>query len=75
MTEDQLEVLGRSDLTSRGRNAQFRPCHLEPQALKGAVEWIEQHRRLWTKRFDQLDRHLRDIQAAMPAERAKTTDG
>jgi DNA-binding transcriptional ArsR family regulator len=57
-----LKVLGRSGLISRGRNAQFRPCHLEPEALDDAVEWIEQRRRLWTERFDLLDQHLREIQ-------------
>lgn len=58
-----LKVLERSGLISRTRQAQFRPCHLERDALDGALEWIEEHRRVWTERFDKLDAHLRAIQA------------
>jgi DNA-binding transcriptional ArsR family regulator len=59
-----LKVLERCGLISRTRRAQFRPCHLERQALDAAVDWIEESRRIWTQRFDQLDQHLRDIQEA-----------
>src|SRR4051812_44092015 len=57
-----LKVLERSGLISRGRRAQFRPCHLERHALDAAVDWIETNRRLWSERFDQLDEHLRTLQ-------------
>ena len=53
-------MLERSGLISRPRRAQFRPCHLEPEALDDAVEWIERNRRIWTERFDRLDQHLRE---------------
>jgi DNA-binding transcriptional ArsR family regulator len=62
-----LKMLERCGLISRTRQAQFRPCHLERAVLDGAVEWIEEHRRVWTERFDKLDEHLRVIQAD-PAE-------
>ncbi len=61
-----LKVLERCGLISRSRQAQFRPCHLERDVLDGAVEWIEEHRRVWSERFDKLDAHLRDIQAKQP---------
>jgi DNA-binding transcriptional ArsR family regulator len=57
-----LKVLERSGLISRARRAQFRPCHLEREALDTAEDWIERNRRIWTERFDRLDQHLRDIQ-------------
>ena len=57
-----LKVLERCGLITRSRRAQFRPCHLERQALDVAVDWIEESRRIWTERFDKLDAHLRDIQ-------------
>ncbi|GAC1369854.1 MAG: metalloregulator ArsR/SmtB family transcription factor [Pseudarthrobacter sp.] len=57
-----LKVLERSGLISRGRHAQFRPCHLEVQALDTAAGWIEESRRLWSERFDKLDQHLRTLQ-------------
>jgi DNA-binding transcriptional ArsR family regulator len=66
-----LKVLERSGLISRGRRAQFRPCHLEPAALDGAVGWIERNREVWTDRFDRLEHHLRDLQATEPS----TTEG
>lgn len=59
-----LKVLERAGLISRTRHAQFRPCHLEWGGLDGATGWIEENRRVWTERFDKLDRHLREIQAA-----------
>ena len=59
-----LKVLERSGLISRGRDAQFRPCHLEPEALNDArSDWIATHRRLWAERFDKLDALLADLQA------------
>jgi DNA-binding transcriptional ArsR family regulator len=56
-----LKVLERSGLISRTREAQFRPCHLEPAGLDLAVGWIEESRRMWGERFDKLDAHLREI--------------
>jgi DNA-binding transcriptional ArsR family regulator len=66
-----LKVLERGGLISRGRQAQFRPCRLEPRALDAAVDWIERNRQIWTERFDKLDQHLRDIQRTPP----RTTEG
>jgi DNA-binding transcriptional ArsR family regulator len=57
-----LKVLERAGLISRTRHAQFRPCHLEREALDGAQLWIEESRRTWTERFDKLDQHLREVQ-------------
>ena len=63
-----LKVLERSGLITRRRQAQFRPCHLERQALDAAVDWIEANRRLWSERFDQLDDHLRSLRAPVNGE-------
>lgn len=57
-----LKVLERCGLISRSRRAQFRPCHLEWDALDSAVNWMEQNRRVWAERFDKLDEHLAAIQ-------------
>ena len=65
-----LKVLERSGLISRGRDAQFRPCHLEVEALDGALDWIGANRRVWDERFDKLDALLSDIQQS-PASRRK----
>jgi len=68
-----LKVLERSGLISRGRDAQFRPCHLEVEALDGALDWIAVHRRLWDERFDKLDALLADLQRAPAAGAAPPT--
>jgi DNA-binding transcriptional ArsR family regulator len=58
-----LKVLERAGLITRGRDAQFRPCRFEAAPLDVAVEWIGRYRQIWTDRFDQLEVHLRQIQA------------
>jgi DNA-binding transcriptional ArsR family regulator len=58
-----LKVLEKAGLISRGRDAQWRPCKLEPQALKSVDEWLERYRRLWEERFDRLEEYLRELQA------------
>ncbi len=58
-----LKVLERSGLISRRRDAQFRPCHLEGEALDETLDWITIHRRIWDERFEKLDEHLRGLQA------------
>jgi DNA-binding transcriptional ArsR family regulator len=57
-----LKVLERAGLITRGRDAQFRPCRFESQPLDTAIDWIDRHRQVWEERFDQLERHLREIQ-------------
>ncbi|HEX3591861.1 MAG TPA: metalloregulator ArsR/SmtB family transcription factor [Pseudonocardiaceae bacterium] len=60
-----LKVLERCGLITRTRQAQFRPCHLERDALDVAADWIETSRRVWTERFDKLDAHLRRLTQAI----------
>lgn len=57
-----LKVLERAGLISRGRDAQYRPCHLEAAPLDSAIGWIERHRHVWQQRLDQLEQHLHNIQ-------------
>lgn len=67
-----LKVLERAGLISRGRDAQYRPCRLEAAPLDSAIEWIDRHRNVWKERFDQLERHLHDIQHTQ--KRSKTNE-
>jgi DNA-binding transcriptional ArsR family regulator len=57
-----LKVLERAGLISRSRAAQYRPCRLEPQALKSIDEWLEDYRRLWEARLDRLELYLAKLQ-------------
>jgi DNA-binding transcriptional ArsR family regulator len=57
-----LKVLERGGLIVRGREAQWRPCRIEPEALKGVDDWLEDYRRLWNERLDRLDAYLQKLQ-------------
>jgi DNA-binding transcriptional ArsR family regulator len=57
-----LKVLERVGLISRSREAQYRPCRLEPQALKRVDEWLEEYRRHWEARLDRLETYLSKLQ-------------
>ena len=57
-----LKVLERAGLIVRGREAQWRPCRLEPEALKGVDDWLGRYRQLWEERLDRLDEYLGKIQ-------------
>lgn len=59
-----LKVLEKAGLISRGKEAQWRPAKLEPQAMKSIADWLEQYRRFWEKSFDRLDDYLQKIQKA-----------
>jgi DNA-binding transcriptional ArsR family regulator len=56
-----LKVLERAGLIGRGRDAQWRPCRLEPAPLKDAAHWLEQYRRFWEESFDRLADYLGDL--------------
>jgi DNA-binding transcriptional ArsR family regulator len=57
-----LKVLERAGLISRSREAQWRPCRLEPAPLKDVADWVEEYRDLWEARLGRLDDYLREIQ-------------
>ena len=59
-----LKVLRDAGLVTQGRDAQWRPCHIEPAKLRDVSSWIEQYRRLWEGRLERLDAFLREIKAA-----------
>jgi DNA-binding transcriptional ArsR family regulator len=69
-----LKVLERSGLISRGRDAQFRPCHLEVDMLDGALDWISSQRRVWDERFDKLDARLREVQRTRARPKKEASD-
>ena len=63
-----LKVLERAGLIGRGREAQWRPCRLEAEPMKEAVDWLETYRRFWEDSLDNLDAYLKDLQIAAVAE-------
>jgi DNA-binding transcriptional ArsR family regulator len=67
-----LKVLEHAGLIARSREAQWRPCRIELNALKGVDDWLEEYRRLWEQRLDRLEDYLRTLQAEAPQDKAKT---
>jgi DNA-binding transcriptional ArsR family regulator len=67
-----LKMLERAGLVTRGRDAQRRPCRLEPRPLEAAYLWIERYRQMWDMSFERLDTLLEELQATKkPPKRRK----
>lgn len=58
-----LKVLENAGLITRGREAQWRPCKLKPQALREIDDWLGHYRKHWEESFDRLGAYLQGIQA------------
>jgi DNA-binding transcriptional ArsR family regulator len=77
-----LKVLEGAGLVSRGRDAQWRPVHLEAAPLRDVTEWLEEYRRFWDHSLDSLADYLRTMpdppksksrRRQQPARRSKGT--
>jgi hypothetical protein len=55
-------VLERAGLIRRGRDAQSRPCQLEPAPLKEVAAWTDAYRAFWDASFDRLGVYLQELQ-------------
>ena len=64
-----LKVLERAGLIARSREAQWRPCRLQPAPLKDVSDWLDRYRLMWEERFDRLDAYLRELQSKPKKER------
>lgn len=63
-----LKVLEHAGLVTRGRAAQWRPCKIEPAALKDVDDWLESYRRFWEAGLDRLEAYLGELQATEALE-------
>ena len=61
-----LKVLERAGLIVRSREAQWRPCRIEPRALKRVDDWLDHYRRFYDESFDRLDSYLKTLQPKAP---------
>lgn len=69
-----LKVLEKAGLIERSRQAQFRPCKINPEPLKEASDWLAEYRKLWEARFDRLDALLAELQSAPEGVPGKDED-
>ena len=58
-----VKVLEKAGLITKTRDAQWRPCTLNPAALRPVDDWMEQYRTLWEEQFDRLDDYLKTVKA------------
>lgn len=71
-----LKVLQTAGLITKRRDAQRRPCALNPAPLQDAEVWLQQYRRFFEASFDRLEEQLRQLKAADQdrTKKIKSTD-
>ena len=67
-----LKVLERAGLISRRREAQTRPCKLEPQALKAIADWVFSYRAFWEEAYERLDELIDQMKKETANEQKRT---
>jgi DNA-binding transcriptional ArsR family regulator len=68
-----LKVLEKAGLITKTREAQWRPCKINPDAFQEVAAWMEQYRIFWEQSFDRLEEHLKTVTAKKHAK-DKTDD-
>ena len=66
-----LKVLERAGLVTKSREAQWRPCQLNAEALREASDWMEQYRAFWEESFDRLGEYLASVTAQRNAKKKR----
>jgi DNA-binding transcriptional ArsR family regulator len=56
-----IKVLERAGLITRGQNAQYRPCAIDPTPLQEISTWTEQYRHIWEASFDRMDDYINQL--------------
>ena len=56
-----IRVLEDAGFITRGKDAQFRPCRLNPASLAGVAAWADQYRPIWDERFNVMAKLLKDM--------------
>lgn len=57
-----IGVLERTGLVTTEKAGRVRTCKLGPRRLEEEAAWIENYRKLWQWRFDELDKLLGELQ-------------
>ena len=61
-----LKVLEAAGLVRRGRDAQTRPCLINPEGLRAANSWIATYRPFWDEAFARIDAILTTLPEEEP---------
>jgi DNA-binding transcriptional ArsR family regulator len=62
-----LKVLEGAGLVSRGKQAQWRPRHLEADPLQALSDWLQDYRQFWERSLDGLADYLKIMRPALSA--------
>jgi DNA-binding transcriptional ArsR family regulator len=55
-----IRILEQAGLIQKGKEAQWRPCHLRHERFQEISRWLDQYRSLWETRLDLLEAHLEE---------------
>lgn len=56
-----IKVLEKSDLIVSRKQGRVRTCHLKPNQLQAAEDWLSQQRALWESRTDRLEQYAQSL--------------
>ncbi len=69
-----LKVLERAGLVTKGREAQWRPCTLNPQPLNEVAAWMEEYREHMEDSLDRLGEYLKTVSGKTADRTAQPDD-
>lgn len=59
-----IKVLEKAGLITKTKEAQYRPCQINKEALRDVADWMEQYRVFWEESFDRLEEYLKTVDPA-----------
>lgn len=68
-----IKVLERAGLITQSRDAQYRPCVLNPEALDAVTEWAQTYRDIWDGSIQRMDDYFSKLNEA-PSTSSSTKD-
>jgi DNA-binding transcriptional ArsR family regulator len=69
-----LKVLERAGLITKGRDAQWRPCTLNPAPLRDVDAWMQEYRAHMEASLDRLGEYLKTMTSALPTTQPESPD-
>jgi DNA-binding transcriptional ArsR family regulator len=70
-----LKVLERAGLVTKGREAQWRPCKLNPEPLREAADWMDEYRAYMEQNLDRLGEYLKTVKDKSSNSSTNTSTG
>jgi DNA-binding transcriptional ArsR family regulator len=66
-----LKVLEKAGLITKTRQAQWRPCRLNGEALKDVADYLEEYRIFWEESLDRLEEYLKSVAPTAATQKSK----